>query len=183
MEAQPQQWGANYAPNASMQELKNLFHSLPKNVERMMVAPLAAVMHSPHGGMVVNVAGKQQQCSCVLTLLVNTGKSHVIQLRHGHKIVSKNIWNIPFELLLERDAQAPEYADKRVVGEIASFCTMDNVQYYSLSPSSGREPVYALAIISSVTMYDAKMTYMVDKIAKVNDTATLSDIIRHLKKL
>ena len=121
VEAQPQQWEASYAPNASIQELKNLFHSLPKNVERMMVAPLAAVMHSPHGGMVVNVAGKQQQCSCVFILLVNTGKSHVIQLRHGHKLVSKNIWNIPYELLLERDAQAPEYADKRVVGENVSY--------------------------------------------------------------
>ena len=147
-----------------------------------MVAPLAAVMHSPHFGMVVNVAGKQQQCSCVLTLLVNTGKSHVIQLRHGHKIVSKNIWKVPYELLLERDAQAPECADKRVVGEIASFCAMDNVQHYSWRPSFGREPAYALAIISTVIMHAAKMTYMVDKVAKVNDAATLSEIIRHLQK-
>ena len=183
VEAHSQQWDPKYAPNASMQELKNLFHTLPRNVERMMVAPLAAVMHSPHGGMVVNVAGKQQQCSCVLTLLVHTGKSHVAKLPHGHKIVSKNIWNIPYELLLERDDQAPEYADKKIVGEIASFCTMDNVQFYTLSPISSKEPVYALAIISSVILHAEKMTYMVDKIAKVNEQAKLPDIIRHLKKL
>ena len=91
VEAHSQQWDSKYAPNASMQELMNLFHTLPRNVERMMVAPLAAVMHSPHGGMVVNVAGKQQQCSCVLTLLVHTCKSHVAKLPHGHKIVSNNI--------------------------------------------------------------------------------------------
>ena len=119
----------------------------------------------------------------MLTLLVHTGKSHVIQLRNGHKIMSKNIWNIPFDLLLEREPLAPEYADRKVVGEIASFCTMDNVQYYSLSPSSGKDPVCALAIISNVTMHASKMTYMVDKIAKVNDEAKLSNIIRHLKKL
>ena len=147
MEAQPQQWEPIYAANASMQELKSIFHSLPKYAERMMVAPWAAGMHSPHGGLVVNVTGKQQQCSCVLTLLVHTGKPHVIQLRNGHTIMSKIFWNIPYDLLLEREPLAPEYADRKVVGEIASFCTMDNVQYYSLSPSSGKEPVCALAII------------------------------------
>ena len=114
VEAHSQQWDSKYAPNASMQELKNLFHTLPRNVERMMVAPLAAVMHSPHGGMVVNVAGKQQQCSCVLTLLVHTGKSHVAKLAHGHKIVSKNIWNIPYELLLERDPKLQNTLTRRL---------------------------------------------------------------------
>ena len=60
---------------------------------------------------------------------------------------------------------------------------MDNVQFYTLSPISSKEPVYALAIISSVIVHAEKMTHMVDKIAKVNEEAKLPDIIRHLKKL
>ena len=55
---------------------------------------------------------------------------------------------------------------------------MDDVQYYTSSPTSSKEPVYALAIISSVTMHAEKMTYMVDKVAKVNEEAKLPDIER-----
>ena len=80
-------------------------------------------------------------------------------------------------------AGAPEHTDNQIDGAVASFCTMDNVQYYTLSPTRGKEPVYALIIISSVSKPGGKLMYMLDKVAKVEDKSTLPDLIHHLKKL
>ena len=171
-----------FLPNASMIELQNLVNVLPQNVERMIVAPIAAIMHSPHGGMVVSMDGKQHQCSCVLTLIASTGKSHVEQLARGHRIVTKDVWNIPFNDFSDADAVAPEHANEKIDGEVASFCTMDNVQYYTLSPTKGKEPVYAMVMISAVYQGKKKL-YMIDKVAKVEHNSALPELIRHFKKL
>ena len=170
-------------PNASVLELQDLLNVLPDNVDRMIVAPIATIAHSPYGGMVVTADGKMHQCSCVLSLLAHTGKSRVDQLARGHRIVSNKVWNIPFDLVLDRDAGAPDHADRMAVGEFASFCTMDNVQYYSLSPTRGKEPIYAIVMISSVSMNKDQRMYMIDKVAKVEDKTSLPLIIQHLKKL
>ena len=133
VEAAQQKLEEEFEPNASMIELQNLVNLLLGNVERMIVAPIAAIMHSPHGGMVVSTNGKQHQFSCVLTLIASTGKSHVEQLARGHRIVTKDVWNIPFIDFSDADAVAPEHANERIDGEVASFCTMDTVQHYTLS--------------------------------------------------
>ena len=97
--------------------------------------------------------------------------------------MSNQVWNIPFELLLERQEGAPEHAGNKVEGQVASFCTMDNVQYYTLSSARGKEPVYAIVIISNVSKHDGTLMYMIDKVAKVEDAGAISGVINHLKKL
>ena len=124
------------------------------------------------------------QCSCVLTFIAHTGKSQVAALANGHRIVSKEVWNIPFRGTAEQaDGSAPEHADKKAAGEFASFCTMDNVQYYSLSPTCGKEPVYAIVLISNAIENNAKTMYMIDKVAKVADKSMRSQVVQHFKKL
>ena len=183
VEAEAQKLSITNMPNTSVLELHSLLKELHVNVERMIVAPIASVEHSPHGGMVVNAYGKQHQCSCVLTMIAHTGKSIVQPVGSGHRIVSKEVWNIPFDLLLDRQESAPEHASRIIDGQVASYCTMDNVQYYTLSSTRAKEPVYAIVVISSVSKHDGKIMYMIDKVAKVEEKGTLSDVINHCKKL
>ena len=154
VEAAAQDFSIRNMPNTSVLELHSLLKELHVNVERLIVAPIGCVAHSPHGGMVVNAYGKQHQCSCVLTLIAHTGKSIVQTTGTGHRIVSKEVWNIPFELLLQRQEGAPEHASNRIDGQVASFCTMNNVQYYSLSSTRGKEPVYTMVVISNVSNHE-----------------------------
>ena len=184
VEAESQKLELEAAPNKSVKELDNLLKMLPASSERMIVAPVNAIKHSPHGGMVVEVNDTIQQCSCVLTFIAHTGKSQVGTVAHGHRIVSKDIWNIPFESSeKEPESTAPEHADKKAAGEFASFCTMDNVQYYSLSPTCGREPVYAIVVISNAVEHGDKTMYMIDKVAKIDDKNMRLEVIKHFKKL
>jgi len=182
VEAAQQKLEEEFEPNASMIELQNLVNLLPKNVERMIVAPIAAIMHSPHGGMVVSTNGKQHQCSSVLTLIANTGKSHVEPLARGHRIVTKDVWNIPFNDSSDADAGAPEHANENIDGEVASSCTMGNIKYSPLNPTTGKEPVYAMVMISAVDQRKEKL-FMIDKVANVEHNSALPDLIRHFKKL
>ena len=183
VEAEAQKLDIQSIPNTSVLELIGLLKALTVNVERLIVAPIANVVHSPHGGMVVNAYGKQHQCSCVLTLIAHTGKSIVQPTGTGHRIVSKDVWNIPFDCFLERQAGAPEYASNIIDGQVASFCTMNNVQFYTLMPMRGKEPVYALVVISSVSTQDGKSLYMLDKVSKIEDKTQVPNIITHCKKL
>ena len=185
VEAEPQLLDLTAMPNKSFQELQVLLNMLPLSSNRMIVAPVKAIKHSPHGGMVAEVDGKDHQCSCVLTFIVNNGKSRVEPLANGHRIISKEIWNISFNETTEsHDSTAPEHADTKIDGEFASFCTMDNVQYYSLSSTSGKkEPVYALVVISNVVRHGEKMMYMIDKVTKIDTATERLELIRHLKKL
>ena len=170
-------------PNTSVLELHKLLKEIHVNPDRLIVAPIECVAHSPHGGMVVNAYGKQHQCSCVLTLIAHTGKSIVQKIGTGHRIVSKEVWNIPFDLLLQRQEGAPEHASNTIDGQVASFCTMHNVQYYSLSSTRAKEPVYAMVAISNASNHEGKLLYMVDKVAKIDDQAQVSNLSTHFKKL
>ena len=184
VEAEPQRLEVEAAPNKSLKELHKLLKVLPTSTERMMVAPVGAIKHSPHGGMVVEVDGKIQQCSCVLTFFAHTGKSQVDHLANGHRIVSKDIWNIPFTGGGEEpESTAPEHADKKAPGDFASFCTMNNVQYYTLSPGVVKEPVYAIVVISNAVEHGNTTMYMIDKVAKIEDKNMRVDIIKHFRKL
>ena len=60
---------------------------------------------------------------------------------------------------------------------------MDNVQYYSLSPTCGKEPAYAIVVISNAVEHGDKTMYMIDKVAKVEDKNTRVEMIKHFKKL
>ena len=60
---------------------------------------------------------------------------------------------------------------------------MNNVQYYSLSSTRGKEPVYAMVVISNVSNHEGNLLYMADKVAKIDDQAQVSNLITHFKKL
>ena len=85
--------------------------------------------------------------------------------------------------MLQRQEGAPEHASNTIDGQVASFCTMNNVQYYSLSSTRGKEPVYAMVVISNASNHEGKLLYMADKVAKIDDQAQVSNLITHFKKL
>ena len=99
VEAAAQDFSIQNMPNTSSLELHSLLKELYVNVDRLVVAPIGCVAHSPHGGMVVNAYDKQHQCSYVLTLIAHTGKSNVQPSGTGHRNVSKDVWDIPFDSL------------------------------------------------------------------------------------
>ena len=57
------------------------------------------------------------------------------------------------------------------------------MQFYTLSASRKKDPVYAMVVISSVSMHEGKLMYMIDKVAKIDDKAEVANTIVHLKKL
>ena len=69
--------------------------------------------------------------SCVLSLIAHVGRSDTQNLDGGYKLVSKGCWNVPFELSSPPPNGAPEHADVSILGETASYCTMENVQDYT----------------------------------------------------
>ena len=85
--------------------------------------------------------------------------------------------------MLQRQEGAPEHASNTIDGQVASFCTMNNVQYYSLSSTRGKEPVCGMVVISNAPNNEGKLLYMVDKVAKIDDQAQVSNLITHFKKL
>ena len=150
-------------PNASMNYLSELLHAVAPDPSRMVAAPMSAVRHVSHSGMVVDSI----KASCVLSLTAHVGRSDIVDLDGGHKVVSKGCWNVPFDEPESRDADAPEHADTKILGEVASYCTMENVQDYTLTGRRASEPVYALLLISSVRAAaegGGAYNYMVDKV-------------------
>ena len=92
---------------------------------------------------------------------------------------------MPFEMSSPKLDGAPEHADIKIVGEVASYCTMENVQDYTLTARRPTEPMYALIIISSVRKapgVDNGHIYMVDKVAAVSlaDVLTILQILKRL---
>ena len=150
-------------PNSSMKYLSELLHALAADPSRMVAAPMSAVRHVSHAGMVVDSV----QASCVLSLTAHVGRSDIVDLDGGHKLISKGCWNVPFDEPQSRAEGAPEHADTKILGGVVSYCTMENVQDYTLSGRRPNEPVYALLVISSVRAAaeggDA-YNYMVDKV-------------------
>ena len=176
-------------PNASMGYLNQLLQSLPLDSNRMLVAPMSAVCLARHTGMVVNISGSAPlQATCVLSLVAHIGRSLVSDLTNGHRLVSKDCWNVPFEAPATQEEGAPEHADKKLLGDVASYCTMDNVQNYTLTGRKPKEAVYALIVISSVheDLGDsARLTYMVDKVEvkQEDDIPTIRTLLRKMTQI
>ena len=169
VEAAEQDLSPQAMPNVSMDFLTQMLRALPSDEAKMLVAPIADVRHIRHVGMIVETGGSTRlKASCVLTLVAHIGRSTTKELPGGNKLVSKEIWNIPFLDATEDgrppECGAPEHADKRINGELASYCTNDNVQDYTLTSRRPKEPVYAMVIVSSVQEVSGVTTYMVDKV-------------------
>ena len=174
-------------PNMSMEYLSQLMLSLPVDSNRMLVAPISAVRLVRHTGLAVLTSSSvSQKASCVLSLIAHLGRSVISDLAGGHKLVSKHCWNVPFEAPSETEDGAPEHTNKKVSGELASYCTMSNVQDFTLTNRKPKEPVYALIIISNVHLNDSSnenLTYMVDKVGMLRNSDEVPLIRCLLRKL
>ena len=168
-------------PNSSGNYLANLLHSALPDPSRMIAASMSSVHRASHVGMMV----ESVPVSCVLSVIAHVGRSETQNLDGGYKLVSKGCWNVPFEVPSAHPDGAPEHADVKIVGEIASYCTMENVQDFTLTTRRPTEPMYALIVISSVrkaTEDDSGHIYMVDKVAPVQ-LADVPAILQVLKRL
>ena len=187
VEATEQDLSPQAMPNVSMDFLTEMLRALPSDEAKMLVAPIADVRHMRHVGMIVETEGSTQlKASCVLTLVAHIGRSSIKELPGGHKLVSKEIWNIPFfdEKEFGPECGAPEHADKRISGELASYCTNDNVQDYTLTSRRPKDPDYAVVIISGVQEVSGVTTYMVDKVnTHMIDSDNISSVRSLFRKL
>ena len=86
-----------------------------------------------------------------------------------------------------REDGAPEHADKKIPRELASYCSNENVQDYTLTGRNPKEPVYALILISSVQEASGFNTLMVDKvnthIVCKDNMATMRSLLRKLARI
>ena len=119
VEATEQDLSPRAMPNVSMEFLTQMLRALPSDEAKMLVAPIADVRHMRHVGMIVETEGSTRlKASCVLTLVAHLGRSSIKELPGGHKLVSKEIWNIPFfdDKEFGPECGAPEHADKNISG-------------------------------------------------------------------
>jgi hypothetical protein len=152
-------------PNASMTFVNDLLNSLPPAPGRMIVAPLGSVRISPHAGMLVEGPdGVRHACGCVLSLVAHTGKSKIDDLPNGHRIASKECWDVPFASPPTQPDGAPEHASAKLAGMLASYCSLSNVQFFTLSARKAKEPVYAMVVVVSAHDGEGGTTFMVDKV-------------------
>ena len=175
-------------PNASMDFLSQLMLALPADPTRMVVAPVSAVRHARHTGMVVEWSSSTHlQASCVLSLVAHVGRSTMKTLSGGTKLISAGGWNVPFEEVTTPEEGAPEHADKKIAGELASYCTNDNVQDYTLTGRNPKEPMYAMIIISGVQETSGVSTFMVDKVnthmVDKNNISMIRSLFRKLARI
>ena len=188
VEATQQDLWPQAMPNASMEFLSQLMLTLPADLGRMVAAPISAVRHVRHTGMVVEWSSSMRlQASCVLSLVAHTGRSTMKALPGGTKLISKGGWNVPFQEVTTQDTGAPEHADKKIPGELASYCTNENVQDYTLTGPNPKEPVYAMIIISGVQETSGENTFMVDKvntrIVNKDNIPTIRSLLRKLARI
>ena len=67
---------------------------------------------------------------------------------------------------------------------MASYCTNDNVQDYTLTSRNPKEPIYAVIIISSVQEVSGVTTYMVDKVnTRMMNSSNISTVRSLFRKL
>ena len=174
-------------PNNSLEFVSQLMRSLPADPSRMLVAPMSMIRHVSHAGMVVHNPDQLPiQGSCVLSLVASTGRSVTHDLPGGHKLVSKECWSVPFTDGSTREDGAPEHADIKVRGELASYCTVNNVQDYTLTARRSKDAVYALVVISSTHAAPGQTpenVYMVDKVSIIDQAADVPRIRNVLSKL
>ena len=172
-------------PNAAMDFLSQLMRGLPADANTMAAAPLSASRHGGHAGMIVDFDGNPTQATCVVSLVAHVGRSTVVDLPGGHKLVSAGCWNVPFEEAVDdKEAGAPEHANYKIKGELASYCTAHTVQDYTLTGRKPSDAVYAVIIVSGVHHADGRNTYMVDKvdtnIINKDNVPTLRSLLRKL---
>ena len=136
---------AKSMPNASMNFVIDLLRPLDmQGSDRMIVAPAESVRHSPHGGLIIEEKeGTRHACGCVFTLLAHVGKCSVADLPAGHRIATTKTWNVPFEEDFNQDDGAPARADVELNARFVSYCTMSNVQYFTLASRKTNLPTYA----------------------------------------
>ena len=159
-------------PNASMASLVELLKAFSPGPDRMIVAPLNRVRKSPHAGLIVEGHdGLRYSCRCVLSLVAHIGNSKIDTLPSGHRIASRQCWNVPFETSTTSAIGNPEHTDTKLEGELASYCTMSNVQCYTLSSREGKKPVYAMVVVANAYDGTRGITYMVDKVKTLNSDA------------
>ena len=105
----------------------------------------------------------------------------------GPKLISKGGWNVPFEEVTTKEDGAPEHTDKKIQGELASYCANDNVQDYTLTGFKPKEPVYAMVIISSVQEASGVNTFIVDKVnthmVREDNIPTIRSLLRKLARI
>ncbi len=171
-------------PNTSMNFLLALLSTLPPDSDRMLVAPISQVDCKPHEGMiVVTEEGHSMKATSILSLIAHTGRSKIHNLSGGHKIISKDAWSIPFNgLTFATPPGAPEHADSKLNGELASYCNMNNVQDYTLTARNPKETVYAMILISSVYKTGDLHTYMIDKVHIVQEIKPIISYMEQLSK-
>ena len=163
--------------------------SLPADANTMAAAPLSALRHGGHAGMVVDLGGEPIQATCVVSLVAHVGRSSVIDLPGGHKLVSDGCGNVPFgdSIGEGKEEGAPEHADCKIKGELASYCTALTVQDYTLTGRKSSDPVYAVIIVSGVNHAAGRNTYMVDKvdtnIIDKSNVPTLRNLLRKLARV
>ena len=164
--------GAKSIPNASMNYVNHLLEQFGARApDRMLVAPASALKHSPHGGLIVeDIDGARQACGSVLTLLAHVGKCSVVDLEAGHRIATAKTWNIPFDPILVSGDGAPEHADAVLNAQFISYCTMSNVQYYTLSSRKGQLPTYAMVLLGSSHVTGGITTFMINKVQTLAST-------------
>ena len=163
-------------PNTPMDFLTELVHVLPADKERLLFAPSTMLGVAPHVGFVVQIGPRCAStlpASCVVTLLAHVSKSKVEDLTGGHRIVTKDCYNMLFEVCCVSEG-APEHTDEPLQAHFGSFCTMDDVQYHSMSEKKPKTPFYSLAAVVSGHDAGGHRTYMVDKVQEVS----VSDIDR-----
>ena len=101
-------------------------------------------------------------------------------------VVTSSLARVAGDEPQSRAEGAPEHADTKILGGVVSYCTMENVQDYTLSGRRPNEPVYALLVISSVRAAaeggDA-YNYMVDKVHPLTkaEVGEIRPLLRRLR--
>ena len=80
------------------------------------------------------------------------------------------------------DQGRPAYCDAQLHSSFVSYCTTANVQFYTLSCTIGKEPVYALVIISAAYKEEDRIVYVMDKVQRLT-ASDMSEVRMHCMKL
>ena len=94
------------------------------------------------------------------------------------------MWSIPFDGagLLE-GGQQPPYAGAMLNGtQLVAYCTMSNVQYYTLASRKPKEPVYAMVVLNSSYNINNEIRFMASKVQqlKVEELVAARHLCRKL---
>ena len=170
-------------PNASMDAVAVLVRQLgAPEPDRMIVAPASAVKHCAHGGLIVESdRGVRHTCAAVVTLIAHVGKCNFSDLPEGHRMETTSVWNIPFEGVAEDETgDRPAHASAELENtQLIAYCTMSNMQFFTLASRRPREAVYAMVVLSSShNLSSGETKFMVSKVQQLKPEELVS--ARHL---